>query len=170
MTEHMIETSVDKSAWPVGPWLNEPDRDEWRYRSLPCLIVRNSYSGALCGYVGLPVGHPWRALGVGSDRIRLADQVYDYDRVPATVHGGLTYMAACHGDICHRPTAGESDDIVWIGFDCAHAFDRSPGMEAHLQANTNCPRPLLEVETYRDLAYVRNEVQQLADQALDAVV
>jgi hypothetical protein len=48
-----------REQWGEGPWQSEPDLVEWRDAATgyPCLIVRGSM-GALCGYVGLPPGHP----------------------------------------------------------------------------------------------------------------
>lgn len=138
--EHRLEESfTDKSAWPAGPWRDEPDRVEWRYRGLPCLIVRTDHTGALCGYVGLPPEHPSR--DAGDDKF--------------SVHGGLTYGAPCDedGKICHVPLPGESADVLWIGFDTAHAGDLMPGMGLRFAG-----------DVYRDLAYVRAEVESLADQ------
>lgn len=102
----------DKRNWRPGPWINEPDRVEWRHRGLPCLIVRN-HTGALCGYVAVPPGHP--AHGAG------------YDSVNVDVHGGLTFANHCDTSeralICHTPEPGEPDDVWWLGFDCAHYGD-----------------------------------------------
>lgn len=139
-----IHHVVDKSSWPAGSWHDEPDRVEWRHLGLPCLIVRNPGVGNLCGYVGLPPRHPWRDDSA-------AEHV-------AECHGGVTYMAACHGAICHVPELGEPDDVVWIGFDCAHWGDLSP-------ANVG---PLYDGWVYRDVEYVRAEVESLARQAVAA--
>jgi hypothetical protein len=157
----MSEQRIDKSKWGVGPWQDEPDRLEWRHAGLPCLIVRGQL-GALCGYVGVPPGH--RYHGVGHD---------DVEGVGA--HGGLTYAEGCRGEICHVPAPGEPDDVWWLGFDCAHAFDYVPGL--HAQLREICERehnPLVDVtdaragpmfgEVYRDLAYVKAEVEDLAEQ------
>lgn len=56
----------DKTAWGDGPWLNEPDKRQWQDEAtgLSCLIVRGPV-GALCGYVGVPEGHP--AYGLSYD-------------------------------------------------------------------------------------------------------
>lgn len=149
---------VDRSGWPRGEWDDEPDRVEWRDAAgvpvLPCLIVRGP-SGALCGYVGVPPGHPWH----GKD----FDAVQAADGDSPDVHGGLTYAAACQprGNICHAPLPGESDEVWWLGFDCNHAFDvapknsREPGL-GHLG------------EAYRPISYVRNVVARLAEQAREA--
>lgn len=142
-------TFIDKSAWPRGPWDNEPDKMQWpdEATGLPCLIRRNRVFGSLCGYVGAPEGHPWFGMG--------------YDDVPADVHGGLTFADACAPDdrqhgICHVVESGESDRVWWLGFDCGHAGDFAPGMPAGFREALG--------ETYRDLDYVRAECSRLAAQ------
>lgn len=143
---------VDRTGWAAGPWDSEPDRMEFRTTSgLPGLIVRSWTSGSLCGYVAVPPGHP----------------AYEqpYGDVEVDVHGGLTYGAHCmvDGPICHTPQAGEPDDVYWLGFDTAHADDRSPGMEARYRKMGIRPGLFGDV-SYRDLAYVRAEVESLAGQ------
>lgn len=137
--------TVERSGWPAGPWDDEPDRVEWRYRGLPCLIVRTE-QGALCGYVGVPSGHP--ADNIEGDAF--------------LVHGGITYQAKCQpsGPICHVPAPGEPDDVVWLGFDCGHAWDLVPG---RLARGLDVAR---DGAAYRDESFVRRECQQLADQIL----
>lgn len=111
------EYKIDKTDWPRGPWDDEPDRVEWRSKGtprLPCLIVRGGIPGSLCGYIGVPPGHPWHG------------KEYDAIEPDPDCHGGLTYSGKCAGAICHVPVQGESDDVWWLGFDCAHANDYRP--------------------------------------------
>ncbi len=126
--------------WPPGPWDTEPDRFEWRSAEFPqlaLLTVRNRM-GAWCGYVGLPPGY-WR-YGVG------------YDELPLDAHGGLTFSDRCHGHICHEPAPGEPEHVWWLGFDCLHYRDTSPGMlavraltgQATYLVDLVDPNPLLE--------------------------
>lgn len=144
-------TTTDKSTWPRGPWDNEPDKVQWQDEAtgLPCLIVR-AYTGSLCGYVGLAPSHPWHA------------KRFDEPEVIVDVHGGLTFSDHCgHGDdeehgICHVPAAGEPDHVWWFGFDTGHCWDISPATQEHF--------PAYRDSEYRDLAYVRGEVTQLAAQ------
>jgi hypothetical protein len=77
------------------------------------------------------------------------------------VHGGLTYSEACQGVICHTPKPGEPENVWWFGFDCAHAWDLAPGM--HKFRMEHFPEHDRE-DVYRDMAYCRAEVQQLATQ------
>ena len=177
-------TFLDKRGWGDGPWLSEPDKVQFKDpdTGLDCLIVRNRF-GALCGYVGVPAGHPAHGK--------------DYDDVDVSVHGGLTFSGHCqpaaHGHgalahdreflasgarvlpgadvdewrVCHAPAPGEPDDRFWFGFDCGHAWDLAPGLRATIR---RLPRGLELTrdeelrEVYRDLAYVRAECADLARQ------
>jgi integrase len=124
--EHKTWDTVDKSGWGPGPWQDEPDKEQFADKATgyACLVKRNRF-GALCGYVGVPQGHPWHGKG--------------YDDVEADVHGGLTYAAPCQegpeGEtICHVPGPGEPEPLWWLGFDCNHAWDVAPGMDADIVA------------------------------------
>jgi hypothetical protein len=143
----------DKTIWGPGPWQEEPDKIQFPDpdTGLPCLIVRN-HSGSLCGYVGVDAGHPY----YGRDYSDLEN---------IEVHGCLTFTDSCRphepgkeGDaICHIPAEGESDDVWWLGFDCSHAFDYMPAYASvHLKP--------LAGDVYRDVAYVKSEIAQLARQ------
>lgn len=137
----MKEVSYDKTRWGQGPWLSEPDREQWdTVVGLPGLIVRNRV-GALCGYVAVAPGHPAFEK--------------DYYYVDVDVHGGLTYAAHCqeNGPICHIPKPGEPDNVWWLGFDCAHLGDAYPAEDG-----------MMSGETYKDIGYVRAEVERLAVQ------
>jgi hypothetical protein len=146
-----------REQWGDGPWQAEPDLVEWRHRGLPCLIVRSDSTGALCGYVGLPPGHPLHGA--------------HYDAPNVQVHGGLTYSASCRegGHICHQPLEGESPHVWWLGFDCGHAFDVMPALGA-LMSQVAQRRELFPEEQYRDLEYVRGQVESLAAQLCVAEV
>jgi len=135
---------------PPGPWTNEPDRLQWvdKTTELDCLIVRGPF-GALCGYVGVPNHH--HGYGRFYDDIRILGWLdIDYP----DVHGGLTYSNPCQGNICHIPEPGRPDDVWWFGFDCSHYMDKIPD-------------PMLDfgdLNTYRDITYVRAECANLAAQ------
>jgi hypothetical protein len=138
MTEETKEHKVEREGWGEGPWSNEPDKGLWEHAGFDCMIVRNRL-GALCGYVGVHKGHPWFGAV--------------YDDVEADVHGGLTYSDYCAGPICHP----KPEKTYWLGFDCAHAGDFAPMMARHAV-------PFAD-EVYRDWAYVKREVERLAEQA-----
>jgi hypothetical protein len=173
VTETKTASFVDKSTWARGPWDEEPDRVEWRVPEFPglaCLAVRGPM-GSWCGYVGVPPGHP--AHGVPVQEI---DGTVD-------VHGGITYAAPCQVEsgrgaealICHVPQPGESDDVWWLGFDCGHAWDVSPELDARLrlQGSKALSEAMAELDeqyehrgrtTYKPIAFVRAEVESLARQ------
>jgi hypothetical protein len=130
-----------------GPWVEEPDRIEWRSgQGYPCLMVRHPVLGHWCGYVGLPPGHPWHGRAAGG--------------IGACAHGGINYAEPCNDQICHVPEPGDTDDVWWIGFDCAHYDDLSPGIfPARRILMGTC------IGEYRGVAYVVQQVEALAIQA-----
>lgn len=146
---------LDKSLWAAGPWDNEPDKKQWRDAAtgLPCLIVRNHY-GNLCGYVGVFESH----LFYGKD----------YDAPDVDVHGGLTFADKCHESanecdgICHKAPEGE-DNVWWLGFDCAHAWDFGPRDLYRAEHEGGIWRISPDCQ-YRDFSYVTAEVARLAAQ------
>jgi hypothetical protein len=131
------------------PWLDEPDHEAFESSGLPCIIHRSPATGAWCGYVAVPHGHPLHGA--------------DYDSADVSVHGGLTHAAPCEGDICHAAKPGESDNAWWFGFDCAHSGDYMPKMGR-----------FGDVSEYRDRVYAVGETCRLAAQlrliALQALV
>lgn len=135
---------MEKYEYGPGPWSTEPNRIEFESHGFPCLIRRNPL-GALCGYVAVPRGHPCHGQS--------------YNKLPRNLeaHGGITYAEACNGEICHVPKPGEPDDVWWIGFDCAHAWDLVPWIESQTPG-------LCRNSEYRDIHYVRRECEELAAQ------
>lgn len=162
-----------KSDWRPGPWHDEPDKIVWvdPVTNFDCMVVRN-HLGGLCGYVGLPPGHPWHGLDYNecpygekcSSESRWCQHTLESQ---LDAHGGITFASACQegGPICHVARRGRPSEVWWLGFDCAHAGDYLPGMEA-LSESINLPSPQFGGERYKDLNYVVVEVQQLALQCL----
>ncbi len=141
-------TTREKAEWGEGAWQHEPDKAQWIAHGLDCLIVRGP-SGALCGYVGVPEGHPYFQK--------------HYDEADVEVHGGLTFSAPCANTddesrgIYHVEQGAANKTVWWLGFDCAHCFDVSP-MYAHRYPDT------FGDGVYRDFAYVQDQTEQLAEQ------
>lgn len=138
--------------WHFGPWTLEPDKAVWvdEDTNLDCMIVRN-LMGALCGYVGMKPDT--RLYGLSYDEVNFLIDSNSLENV----HGGLTYGAQCNGLlICHAPDPGCPDHVYWLGFDCLHAFDGCPGYKQ----DNFWP----EDRKYRNFAYVKREVESLAQQ------
>lgn len=164
---------VDKSEWGAGPWHDEPDKVQYEddETGLPCLVVRVPRMGHLCGYVGVPPDHSLHGVDYAACPEDCDSETFACDHQPCMrfdVHGGLTFAGDCHDDepeesaICHTPGEGDPDDVWWFGYDCAHAWDRQPGMEAR-----HGTRPMPD-EHYRSVAYVKQENAKLAQQLLEA--
>jgi hypothetical protein len=162
MSETATAPPIDKSDWGPGPWQDEPDRVDFVHAGFACFVKRNHH-GNLCGYVGVPCEHP--AYGKGDDNLDLY------------CHGGITYANRCQGELCHVPVPGMPDDVWWLGFDCAHAGDLSPGLNARLRetraqaiehgapwALAFDPTPFEREDVYRALPYVRAQCEHLAEQ------
>jgi hypothetical protein len=130
-----------------NPWLTEPD--EWFSRDdntgYATMILRNRM-GALCGYVGVPVGHPlyglpyydWNATTPEQEAVNNIE-----------VHGGLTFAGQ------GRRAPDEYKDYWWFGFDCAHAGDYVP-VRPDVMTDFGCK--------YRDMKYVKEQIALLAKQ------
>jgi hypothetical protein len=120
-------------------------------------MLRHDRYGHWCGYATVPPGHPLHGKS--------------YHEVDIRAHGGLNYANECEGDVCHVPAPGEPDDVWWFGFDCAHAGDFSPGLEAELlsipkivEMRRHKYRDLIRDDVYRDMHYVRRQTERLAEQ------
>ncbi len=141
---------VDKSSWPVGPWKDEPDLVNLfeEESGLYCQIWRHSTGGSLNGYVALPPSHKYYNK--------------HYDNIDVDVHGGLTFaaisweedqgLATLHGNVLY---IGEPGLLYWIGFDCMHWQDLSPGWMMYSSRTS---------EIYKDIEYLKNELTNLCKQ------
>jgi hypothetical protein len=127
---------MHKLKLPLGPWSTEPDEKSWvdAATGLQCFIKRHRHMAHLCGYVGVPPEHPAYKR--------------DYDKLELSVHGGVTHA--------NYIKSSPMPDLWWIGFDCAHADDYSPGL-------------YIPGSEYRDMNYVTKQCTQLAAQLKDYV-
>lgn len=129
--------------------LNEPDADSGSWHFYQWRLLRMKNSGAWCGYVLIPEGHPWHGL----DTWALAD---------VSIHGGVTFAG-------HHPAF----DSYAVGFDCCHSGDILPNASPDanlLNAMTVFTDLAQGVElgsgsTYKTIAYARDEVKLLCEQA-----
>jgi hypothetical protein len=100
--------------------------------------------GYRCGYVRIPLGHPWHGKSY-------EDEVID----SINVHGGITFAEA------HVPYGEPGEDNGWwLGFDCAHLGDAQDLSLPCERILSYCPG------TIKDQAYVEAECKSLCEQAL----
>lgn len=130
-------------------WESEPDYLTGNICGLDCAIIRNTEMGNLCGYVAVPKNHPLFGVKYSANHPLLE---------AISVHGGLTFSEN------YLPTnEGEpvvTEDQWWFGFDCAHADDITPLLNEHFKRILGKPMP----GTYKDIDYVKKEVEFLAVQ------
>jgi len=115
----------------MNQWWTEPDHKEWERHGLKCVVHRHPTLKHLCGYVRVPDG-------------------LDYDKHEAegVPHGGVTYEDSLAPGVKEQ----EEEGYTWVGFDCAHYGDLSPGLYIGECGGV-----------YRDIDYVTNEANLLAD-------
>jgi hypothetical protein len=178
---------LDRSKWGKGPWQSEPDLAEWRdpTTGYPCLALRHTKDGNWCAYVALPADHPW----IDQNRYHLATDglEHDYEHPLALKCREITYgpapcqlldeeeqkrrgnLPAWHR-VCHVPRPCESDDVMWIGFDCGWSGqDYSPAERAKYGAQApDYDDRHDQDEVYRTLDYVVDHANSLARQAKQA--
>ena len=161
----------------MKPWENEPDRKEWTAHGLRCVIKRIEHSGHLCGYVGVPKGHPLYGASafephplfveqnlqeqdeppvVRAEYIAWAIRVFDERNslTPAgrlTAHGGVNY-----GNSLLPREAPEGSGLWWFGFSCDQGGDDYPEQSRVFSERYGY--------VYRDMAYVTAQAENLARQ------
>jgi len=129
--------STPRSEWRPGPWRDEPDLVERRANGTlyPLMIVR-AEAGVLCGFVGVPVGHPfhgkWYRESFNQHQPALIEDV-----AAATPCNGVLF-----------PIEGPTT-CWWLGF---HAGMYSPAQ----------PHPDIPESEYVTIAELRPRVEALA--------
>ena len=115
------------------------------HAGLEWMVVQNGM-GYRCGYVRVPVGHPWHGVG--------CNDVSPYPEV----HGGLTFAEA--DEHCDK---GGEDNAWWFGFDCAHGWDSpDPSLDGYRERDSYFSDPYSSIKTQE---YVEFHCRSLCDQA-----
>jgi len=170
----------------MDAWDTEPDFHSFEAAGLRCMMRRDTEWKHWCGYVGVGSAHPlfevhyrdlvpapgtWKKRGVDVDEhgvINVFITALEMDDIPEGF-APLTQLLTCHGGLSF---AGRMYDWTgwWFGFDCNHAWDYSPGMEAQLLSAgifRNVPERFMPRKVYRTFDYVKSEVATLAQQIAD---
>ncbi len=131
--------------------MNSLTESLFEYRGYTC-VVKLMKMGHRCGYVALPKTHP------------LYDK--EYDKIDIDCHGGLTFGSM---RLDGQPNKG----VYWIGFDCAHAYDRKD-LEACRKAFPDQIAYYDAIEKYeksedvvRTKEFVEAECRHIVDQILE---
>ena len=157
----------------MNKWEEEPNYVTGEHCGYKTVIIRNKHSKNLCGYVAIPADHPFHGIDsntpvkapesilsspIDTDKLdvlqlmaySLSPDKGERDEMPMgmmfRVHGGITYCA-------DREPKQEPDGNWWLGFDCAHSGDLSPGLGFSFSG-----------DIYRDIEYVKAECEALAQQ------
>lgn len=100
-------------------------------------IVRSTFYGSLCGFIGVPKGHP----AYENDSV--------WDEIP--VHGGWTPQSTVNA------LTRDHKDHYWKRFDCDHASDYKPYRDSRAGAPEN----------YKNIDFVKAEIERVCDKLLD---
>lgn len=137
------------------PVEGEPDITKGYHMGLAYRVIRHPKMGHLCGYVKLPIGHPWlkQARAHRWEKKWFSNKYHCVEvgcNVTAMrylpVHGGLNFFG--------KLSRGRG---YWIGFDCAHCDDLVPGMEKIM------PGLRADWTVYRDVPFVIRNCKELAE-------
>lgn len=162
----LIESLFDK----------EPMFQIFKHDGLICCVQRLNWSGAINGYVAVPIEHPlygkdynfeievdedpkfngnYFGLLAAAFRENATEKVYPLS-LAIDVHGGLTFASKSLGNISPEVFG----DVWWFGFDTSHAGD----MKCFLTEIDMKYFSLRGDEVYRDFEYVKQETKSLAEQ------
>lgn len=130
------------------PWEHEPDHVMFMSEAgYICEIKRHPTLKHLNGYIYIPAGHP--DYGKTYHDLHGYGDGGMYEDAP-DVHGGWTYS--------HDGGDDDGGKFTIFGFDCGHAGDLSPGLYERM------PKGWSDTETYRDIAYVTEQLEAAARQ------
>lgn len=158
---HTYDTDFKLKYFGYGEWVEEPDEVNFEFKEFTCHVIRvvkrepfakeeAYFGGHLCGYVLIPVDHPYH------------HKIYNDMQIEC--HYGLTYS--------------EVSDGHWIGFDCGHLGDLIPSMKKLRESFTmkqfhqQFPIPEewkdspLFSTTYKNMDYCIEECKSIVDQLI----
>jgi len=162
--KHLYSSDEKLKWWGYGEWVEEPDEAEFEHNGILCKVIRSvaheypntkyMFGGHFCGYCRIPKNH------VDYDHKKPFDLGYD-------VHGGITY-----GKL-------DENEEYWIGFDCAHAGDIVPSLEASkkirgedegiIELKLQFPDSPVWRIAYRNIRFVVSECKSLAEQIAEKI-
>lgn len=128
----------------------EGNYEEFIYRNIPAVIIRNTSLLTLNGYFKITEDIE-KILRKENPKIDLIDE-YDLANNYSMIHGGFTYLNTLKGK-----------NGLWLGFDTAHIGDIIP---KYLIAYNFNPYSY-DDETYKDKIFVKRQLKNAIDDFLD---
>jgi hypothetical protein len=135
-------------------YVKQPIELEWtdQESGFTCQILRMiGISGHLCGYVAVPIDHPWYGKGY-AQCLETPDPCIDY-RDNGWCEHNAEVMIDVYGSITYAGELGERGRW-YFGFDCTHSGD--------IELVFSDTGPIIMPQ--RTLEYVQQEVTNLAQQ------
>lgn len=152
---HMDDANVvyiefgDKSSWPKGTWLKEPDYCAWESYGYKCILLRDMKLGIWRGFVGITKEHPFYNKTLAD---MLNEKIYLY---LTKVHGGVSFAGR------FAPKSKTADKkLWWFGFECMQEDDLIPTVGPIKPA----PGMVVVSQTYRSFTYARSQTIKLAQE------
>lgn len=141
---------LSKKNFPPGDWMKEPDYVQWEQKGLLCLALRDMKLGMWRGFVALPNTHKYH--GKTLENI-LEEELFEH----LDVHGGISVAGKLPAKYKELNRGN-----WWMGFECALGGDLLP--LAKLDPNDPLQASVMEQQIYKDIHFVRREVNHLARQ------
>jgi hypothetical protein len=140
---------LDKTHFPKGIWLSEPDFCSWQHQGLFCLAIRDMKLGVWRGLVGLETTHSFHAKSIES----LLEVKAGMDLF-LSVYGGLA--SAGRLPIKYKE---HGKGLWWIGLETSGGQDLMPLLK--LDEN-DIEMKKMGKQTYKSFAFIRRETNKLA--------
>jgi hypothetical protein len=140
----------NKSAFPPGKWLREPDFCKWHHAGLACLAIRDMSLGVWKGFVGTEASHSFYNKSL-EDILKVPSMIDAF----LEVYGGITTAG--------RLPARYKEDakhLWWLGVETSHGGDFMPLLK--LESTGSDMDKMLSNQTYKDFAFIRRETNKLA--------
>lgn len=150
MNNVIVIEFYNKKNFPPGEWTKEPDLCYWQGK-LPCLALRDMSMGIWKGFVGIDSTHPF--YGVIIEDLLKKD---DITEIFFEVHGGITMAGRLPAK--YKEFA---KDYWWIGLEASHGADFMPLLQLDM-SNPDMAK-MLSNQVYKDLHFIRREVNKLAN-------
>lgn len=130
--------------------MNEPDLCVWEHK-LPCLAIRDMSLGIWKGFVAIDNKHPFYGKTV-DDLLKLSEGI----EIFSSVYGGMSGAGRLPAK--YKEFA---KGHWWIGVETSHGGDFMPLLK--LDNSDPDMAKMTSNQTYKDLRFIRREVNKLAD-------